>query len=212
MQRRRVGWRHGLRKGNERNCGGSRLAAVVLQRRGGGRIPDSGSGDGRKRHECGPSIGRIMAPGQENTRQGASPRCVGIRVQTELLRQEIAAQARGRARNWLIQPGAISMPPPERHTQMSLLFSNAHAAARPDGSWGIYGDVETFERAVAGWMASLLLDAPGALAVTQQSLHRLSLLDFWIERNLAEDITLDSLCAVACCRRAARHPSQGRYR
>lgn len=158
--------------------------------------PGDTIGYGRKQHECGPSIARIMAPGQEYMRQGASPRCVGIRVQTELLQQEIAAQARGRARKWLIQPVAISMSP-ERHTQMSLLFSKAHSAARPDGSWGIYGDVATFERAVAGWMASLLLDASGALAVSQQSLHRLSLLDFWIERNLGEDITLDRLCAVA---------------
>jgi len=150
---------------------------------------------GRKMQGCGPSIARIMAPGQEYTRRGASPRGAGIRVDTDLLQQEIAAQARGRARNWLIQPVAISMSP-ERHTQMSLLFSKAHSAARPDGSWGIYGDVGTFERAVAGWMASLLLDASGALAVSQQSLHRLSVLDFWIERNLGENITLDRLCAV----------------
>lgn len=151
---------------------------------------------GRKIQECGPSIARIMAPGHEYTRRGANRRGAGIRVDTDLLQQEVAAQARGRARNWLVQPVAISMSP-ERRTQMSLLFSKARAAAQSNGSWGIYGDVGTFERAVAGWMASLLLDASGAVAVSQQSLHRLSLLDFWIERNLGEDITLDRMCAVA---------------
>jgi AraC-like DNA-binding protein len=150
---------------------------------------------GRRTYDCGPSLARVLAPGQEYTRQGSARRACAVRVDTLLLQQAIAGQARGRARNWLVQPVAIPMPA-AKHEEMSALFAQIRGAARPDGSWGIYGSVETFERAVADWIAALLLDASGAVPTSEQNLHRLAVLDRWIELHLGEEVTLDRMCAV----------------
>jgi AraC-like DNA-binding protein len=73
----------------------------------------------------------------------------------------------------------------------------AQAAAGTGGSWGAFGDLEAYERAVAGWMADLILEAAGVQCTTEPGLARLVRLQRWIDANLHDEITLDRLCAVA---------------
>lgn len=138
----------------------------------------------------------ISAAGHDYTRDTRVSDNLALQVDKDLLDQEIAARARGRARRWIVQSISVPMPA-ERHGELFAFFAQMQGAARPEGSWGAYDSRAGFERAVAGWMAELLLDAAGVRAATQLSLHRLARLERWVDEHLAEDITLDQLCSVA---------------
>ena len=80
---------------------------------------------------------------------------------------------------------------------MRAFDSQLRAAVAPGGSWGPYQDLEEFERAVAGWMADLILDAAEVQSTNEPGLERIARVQRWIDAHLDQDITLDRLCAVA---------------
>lgn len=149
----------------------------------------------RLSYELLPSRAVVSPAGWEYTRRGSAFDGMAVSADSGLLESEIDARVSQRSRRWLVQPVPISMPAERRADLAAMLMLLRDETAR-DGTWGPYGDVTMFERAVAGWMADLLLEASGVIAVSAVSLHRLARLTRWIDEHLAEDITLDRLCAV----------------
>ena len=143
-----------------------------------------------------PSCAVVSPAGWDYTRQGSAVEGMAVSAESALLESEIDARVSRRSRRWLVQPVPISMAT-ERRADLAAMLALLRDEAARDGTWGPYGDMATFERAVAGWMADLLLEASGVIAVSEVSLHRLARLNRWIDAHLAEDITLDRLCAVA---------------
>ena len=152
----------------------------------------------RKRFEFGPSRALISVPGQEYRVQGAAGSGIALLVAPELLESALDARSLGggRSRRWMLQSVAAPMTQ-ERREELGAMFDLLMVAAAPDGTWGPYGGIDGFERAAAEWMADLLLEASGVQPASDWTLQRMSRLQRWIDANLADDITLDGLCAVA---------------
>ena len=151
---------------------------------------------GRRSHALQPDRAVFCAPDHEYTRAGYSAENLVLRVESGLLEREIAARVRRRSRRWLAPSGPIPMTA-ARRAELLALEGQAHSAARTGGSWGPFGDLEAYERAVAGWMAGLILEAAGVQCTTELGLARLVRLQRWIDAHLHDEITLDRLCAVA---------------
>jgi AraC-like DNA-binding protein len=83
-----------------------------------------------------------------------------------------------------------------RRAELLAFEAQLHAAAQSGGSWGPYGNLEDFERAVAGWMAELILETAGVQCTSEPGLERVVRLQRWMDAHLDQDITLDRLCAV----------------
>lgn len=150
----------------------------------------------RRAYDLVPARAVVSPAGWDYTRQGWAFEGMAVSVETELLESEIDARVSRRSRRWLVQPISISMPA-ERRAELAAMLVQLRDAAGRDGDWGPYGNMAMFERAAAVWTAELLLEASGVHAVTEASMYRLARLTRWIDGHLAEDITLDRLCAVA---------------
>ena len=151
---------------------------------------------GRKRYDLQPDLAVFSAAGHEYTRKGGSSDSLVVRVESALLEREIAARVRRRSRRWLAPSAPIAMTA-ARRAEMRAFDSQLRAAVAPGGSWGPYQDLEEFERAVAGWMADLILDAAEVQSTNEPGLERIARVQRWIDAHLDQDITLDRLCAVA---------------
>jgi AraC-like DNA-binding protein len=151
---------------------------------------------GRKRYELQPDRALFSAAGHEYTRKGGPGASLVVRVESGLLEREIAARLRRRSRRWLAPSAPIAMTS-ERRAELLAFDAQLRAAAEPGGSWGPYQDREDFELAVAGWMASLILDAANVQSTNEAGLERVARVQRWIDAHLDHDITLDRLCAVA---------------
>lgn len=149
----------------------------------------------RRSYELSPSRAVVSPAGWDYTRQGSAVEGMGVSSESALLEREIDARVSRNARHWLVQPVPISFTA-ERRAELAAMLKQLRDATEPDGTWGPYGDLTTFERAVGGWVADLLVGASGVTAATEVSLHRLARLSRWVDLHLAEDITLDRLCAV----------------
>lgn len=150
----------------------------------------------RKQFRIGPSCALINVPDQEYLLRSSAGDGIALRVEPGLLESEIDTRVAGTSRRWLLH--SVSVPVTvEQRSEPAAMLAQMLAAAGSDGSWGSYGNLTTFERAAAGWMAELLVEASGVRPVTDVSLHRLARLRRWIDEHLADDITLDRLCAVA---------------
>lgn len=148
----------------------------------------------RRTFDLVPSRAVVSPAGWDYTLNGFASEGLGVSVEAELLESEIEARLSGRSRRWLVQPVQVAMSNERRAEVLAMLAQLRNAAC--DGDWGRCGSMEAFERAAAGWMAQLLLEASGIRAVTDGSLHRLARLSGWVDAHLAEDLTLDRLCAV----------------
>jgi AraC-like DNA-binding protein len=151
---------------------------------------------GRKRYDLQPDLAVFSAAGHEYTRKGGPSESLVVRVESALLEREIAARVRRRSRRWLAPSAPIAMTA-ARRAELRAFDAQLRAAAGPGGSWGPYGDLEAFERAVAGWMADLVLDAAEVQSTNEPGLERIARLQRWIDAHLDQEITLDRLCAVA---------------
>jgi AraC-like DNA-binding protein len=158
--------------------------------------PDETMRVGRRRSfELDPFRAVLIPAGWEYTLQGFAFKGLGMSVDAGLLEGQIDARVSGRSRRWI--PQAVSVPMPrERRTELVAMLEQLRAMAGRGGARGQQDSVAAFEHAAAGWMAESLLEASGVIAVREASLHRLARLTRWIDQNLAEDITLDRLCAV----------------
>jgi AraC-like DNA-binding protein len=150
---------------------------------------------GRRQYHLEPNTAAIAAPGHEYTRHGGPSQGLALRVDTGLLETEIAARALGRSRRWNLQPKPISLSE-QRRAELLGFEKTLRAAVQPGSPWGAYGQAETFERSVAGWMAELLLDAAAVRSSTHDTSLRLIRLQQWVDAHLAEDLSLQRLCGV----------------
>ena len=151
---------------------------------------------GRKRYDLQPDCALFSAAGHEYTRKGGPASNLIVRVESGLLEREIAARVRRRSRRWLA-PSAPILMTAGRRAELLAFEAQMRAAAQASGSWGPYGDLEAFERAIAGWMADLILGAAGVQSTNELGLERVVRVQRWIDAHLDQDITLDQLCAVA---------------
>jgi AraC-like DNA-binding protein len=149
---------------------------------------------GRRSYELGPTCAILSAVGHEYTRSGFSPGCLMLRVDGGLLEREIAARAAPGPRRYLPQSVPIAMST-ERTVELHTYLTEARAAA-DTGSWGHHGDAGGYERAVAGWVAALVLESAGVRSASDVGLDRVVRLQRWIDAHLDEAITLDRMCAV----------------
>ena len=150
---------------------------------------------GRKSYRFQPDRAIFSVPGHEYTRTGGNDKSLIVRVESGLLEREIDARLRRQSRRWLMPSTPISMTAARRAELLSFEAQLRAAAVR--GSWGAYGDLGTFEHALAGWLAGLVLEAAGAQATNEPGLERIARVQRWIDAHLDQEITLDRLCAVA---------------
>jgi AraC-like DNA-binding protein len=152
---------------------------------------------GRQRYELQPDRAMFSAAGHEYTHQGPKKgACIVVRVEGGFFEDAIAARVQRRSRRWLAPSCQIQMPA-WRQAEMLSFEAQLQAAAGPRQSWGPYGSREPFERAVAGWLAELVLGVTDVKSVSEQGLARIAKAQRWVDANLEHDITLDQLCAVA---------------
>lgn len=151
---------------------------------------------GRKHYDLQPDRALFSAAGHEYTRKGGPGASLVVRIESGLLEREVAARVRRRSRRWLA-PSAPILMTAGRRAELLAFEAQVRAALQASGSWGPYGDLEAFERAIAGWMADLILDAAGVQSTNELGLERLVRVQRWIDAHLDQDITLDGLCAVA---------------
>jgi AraC-like DNA-binding protein len=150
---------------------------------------------GRRSYALQPDQAVFSAAAHEYTREGGASENLVVRVESGLLEREIEARVRRRSRRWLAPSAPIAMTA-ERRAEL-LAFEAQVQFAADSGSWGAYGGLEAFERAVAGWVAQLVLDAEGVQSTNELGLERLMRVQRWIDVHLGQDITLDQLCGVA---------------
>jgi AraC-like DNA-binding protein len=151
---------------------------------------------GRKRYALQPDQAVFSAAGHEYTRKGGPGASLVVRVESGLLEREIAVRVRRRSRRWLAPSTPILMTA-ARRAELLAFEAQIRSVAEGRASWGPYGDLEAFERAIAGWMADLVLDAAGVQSTSEFGLERVVRVQRWIDAHLDQDITLDALCAVA---------------
>lgn len=151
---------------------------------------------GRKSYELQPARAILSAAGHEYTRAGWSPDSLALRVDGGLLEREIAARAGQGTLRYLLRSVPIAMSA-ERIAELGAYLADARAAVGPGHSWGVHGDAGSFDRAVAGWVAALVLESAGAHSASDVGLERVVRLQRWIDAHLDETITLDRMCAVA---------------
>jgi AraC-like DNA-binding protein len=149
----------------------------------------------RRSFELDPFRAVVIPADWEYTNQGFAFKGLGMSVDAGLLESAIDAQVSGRSRRWI--PQAVSVPMSrERRAELVAMLEQLRASAGRGGARGPQDSVAALDQAAAGWMAESLLEASGVIAVRDASLHRLARLTRWIDQNLAEDITLDRMCAV----------------
>lgn len=158
--------------------------------------PDQTHRHGRRTYEMTNAIAVLSAPGQEYTRQGGAGDAMLLRVKSSLLEAALDERVALRSRRWLVQSAVLELTPGRRE-QLRAFETCLHNVNRARASWGSYGTADMFERAVADWLAEWLVEAAAVKPVTEATLHRLANLERWIDAHLAEEITLDRLCAVA---------------
>lgn len=158
--------------------------------------PDQTHRHGRRTYEMTDSLAVLSAPGQEYTRKGGAGDAMLLRVKSSLLEAALDGMAVSRSRRWLVQSTVLNLSP-ERLAQIRAFEARMRDAHGAQASWGSYGAVDVFERAVADWLAEWLIEAAAARPVTEATLHRVAQLEQWIDEHLCEDLTLDRLCAVA---------------
>ena len=151
---------------------------------------------GRERYDLQPDRALFSAVGHDYTHRGREGSCLVVRVEAGLLDEEFAARIRRRFRRWLPPTCPIPMPA-WRRAEVLGFEAQLRAGAAPGHSWGPYGDLKSFERAVAGWLAELLLGVADVRSIGEPGLQRVARVQRWVDANLEHDITLDRLCAVA---------------
>lgn len=151
---------------------------------------------GRRTHVLDDALAVICTPDQQYTLRGSSKGAQVLRVNGGLLEHEVDTRLRGRSRRWVLGSTPVRMTA-DRRADLDAYFAQLRNVAHGDGSWGSYASAEYFERAVAGWMAELLLESGGVTPIAELSLNRLARLERWIDEHLGEDLTLDRLCGVA---------------
>lgn len=166
---------------------------------------------GRKALQPDPTKAVLLATGHEYSLHGPAGACLGLRIDGDLLCQEISGRMLGRSKPLLLKSVEIPMDA-GRQAVFRSIYDRMFAAAKGNHTWGSYGNVDTFEAEVASWVAGLVIEQAGALAASAGSLQRVERLERWLDAHLGEDITLDQLCAVSGIRwRALQKLMMARY-
>jgi AraC-like DNA-binding protein len=151
---------------------------------------------GRNQYRLQPDRAVFSAAGHDYTRRGGDVSGFAVRVDSTLFESELAARLPGRFRRWLAPSCPVPITP-ARWAELLSFEATMRTAAGPGRTWGSYGDVRSFEQAVAGWLAELVIGVAGVRSINEPGLERLARVERWIDANLDQDITLDRLCAVA---------------
>jgi AraC-like DNA-binding protein len=150
----------------------------------------------RRAWDLGPRCAVLCAPGQEYMRRGGAGACMVVNVQSSMLEEALAARVNGRSRHLFVQSALLQVSP-ERLLQFSGFQRQVRHAFDEHGSWGAYGELDFFERAVADWLAEWIVESAAVRAISRHNLHRIVELERWIDAHLGEPLTLDRLCGVA---------------
>jgi transcriptional regulator GlxA family with amidase domain len=129
-------------------------------------------------------------------RKGGAGACIVINLKSSLLEESIAARVKGRSRHLLVQ-SALLRASHARLAQMFAFERQVREAFAENGSWGVYGEIDFFERAAADWLADWIVESSAVRSVRAHDLHRIAALEKWIDAHLGEPLTLDRLCSVA---------------
>lgn len=151
---------------------------------------------GRREWHLGPQCAVLTAPGQEYMRRGGAGACLVINVNSALLEEALAARFNGRSRHLFVQSTLLTVTA-ERMAQFIDFERQVRHAFDEHGSWGAYGDLGFFERAVADWLAGWIVESAAVKSVSSHNLQRIVELERWIDAHLGEPLTLDRLCGVA---------------
>lgn len=152
---------------------------------------------GRKVFESEPRKAMLLAPGHEYSLVHANRSdSLGLRVDGDLLHEQIATRLTGRSRHWLLQ--SIEIPMDERR-QAGLrdIHARMTAASTHGDAWGAYGDVAAFEREVASLIAGFVIEQSGAKPAVAGTLGRVDRVERWVDAHISEEISLDQLCKLA---------------
>lgn len=151
---------------------------------------------GRKALQPDPSKAILLATGHEYSLHGPAGACLGLRIDGDLLCQEISGRLLGRSKPLLLKSVEIPMDA-GRLAAFRAIYDRMFAAAKADHTWSAYGNVDVFEAEVASWVAGLVIEQAGARGASAGSLRRVERLERWLDLHLGENLTLDQLCAVS---------------
>ncbi|MGL6223353.1 MAG: helix-turn-helix domain-containing protein [Steroidobacteraceae bacterium] len=151
---------------------------------------------GRKAWQPSPSSAIFVASDHEYTAHAPAGAFLGLRVDGELLRREIAGRLMGRSQALMLKSVEIPIDA-GRLAALEAIHQRMFTAANSPHAWGAYGNVEAFEAEAAAWFAGLVMEQAGVRAASPASLQQIERLERWLPAHLGENITLDRLCAVS---------------
>jgi AraC-like DNA-binding protein/extradiol dioxygenase family protein len=151
---------------------------------------------GRYALRSGPRTAVLLAPGHDYTCQSQANDWMGLIVSGELLSEAIAVRRRGRPRPWRFRSMEIPVTP-ARMAELTEFHRRMHALAVAPADTENADGVASVERDAAAWLAGIVVEQSGEIAIPPPALHRIDRLERWVDAHLGEDITLDRLCAVS---------------
>jgi AraC-like DNA-binding protein len=151
---------------------------------------------GRKAWQPDTSRAIFIGPDHEYVAHAPAGSVLGLRIDRDLLCREIAGRLRRRGKPFLLKSVELHIDA-ERKARLRAILQKMSSVAKDAGTWGLYGNVDTFEAEVASWLAGLVIEQAGFRAAPGASLQRVERLERWLDAHLGESITLNQLCAVS---------------
>lgn len=160
---------------------------------------------GRRTMRSGPLTAVLLAPGHVYTCHSQANGWVGLVVSGELLSEAMAATLRGRSRSWQLRSVEIPLTG-ERKAELLELRRRMHSLSLASGAGAAPDDITSVERDAARWLAEIIVERSGAVAIAAGTRRRIDWLERWIDAHLDENITLDRLSSVSgTCGRALQN-------
>jgi AraC-like DNA-binding protein len=151
---------------------------------------------GRRTLNSDPSVAVLLAPGHICTCHSPANGWVGLIVSGDLLSEQIAARRRGRSRQW--RPKSVEIPvTPSRKAQLLGLQRRIHDLSVASAGVANAAAVASAELDAAAWLAGIIVEQSGEVAVSEPTRRRIEQLERWVDAHLDETITLDRLCAAS---------------
>jgi AraC-like DNA-binding protein len=151
---------------------------------------------GRRTLGCGSLTALLLAPGHDYTCHSPGNDWLCLIVSAELLSEGIAARRRGRSRPWRFK--SVETPiTPARRAQLMEFHRRMHELSDAPAGVANAAAVASAEIDAAAWLAGIIVEQSGEVAISEPKLQRMERLERWVDAHLAETIALDRLCALS---------------
>ena len=146
--------------------------------------------------EARPDTAILLAPGQEYTLYSEPDDCLLVlRIPASALADELAARDPATAR---ASRGTREVPLVGRRlSTVAAIHRTLVGATKPTAGSASVPQAQHLEAQLCSWMADQVLGTRPSSSTPVLAIQRIRMVEEWIDANLANPITLGSLCAVA---------------